>query len=196
VSMEKASQLATEKELQDDKSDPDLRSKKRPKLTEEDEKLEELWTSIKCKDLTAKQKVITIKAKSSVLSAAEVLARNRVSSAPVVSEEDEVICGMFDFRDLGATLIKAFSQELSEEDKKSLTTLKAVLQKHSAELSTDMSKHDKFYSVNEDHPLLDAVEYFGKGLHRILVLDNEKKTKRNFISIRCNKILCRADNET
>jgi len=38
-----------------------------------------------------------------------------------------------------------------------------------------MSQHDKFYSVNEDDPLLDAVDLFGQGLHRVVLLNNEKK---------------------
>jgi len=82
---------------------------------------------------------------------------------------------MFDFRDLAALLIKVFSQPLTDQQKKMLSNLKAVLNHLSAELASDLSQHDKFYSVEEDSSLLDAIDFFAKGMHRVVVLNQSKE---------------------
>jgi len=154
-------------------SEINLRPSKRAKTTEKDEKLDSLWSAVKCKDLVKKQTIHVIDAKSNVINACETLAKHCISSAPVWSNEDGVLCGMFDFRDLGAQLIKAFDNNDSKN--KSLSTLKSVLSHNSAELASDLSQHNKFYTVNEDDPLLNAVEFFGQGIHRVCLLNKERK---------------------
>jgi len=50
-----------------------------------------------------------------------------------------------------------------------------VLSKHSTDLASDLSQHNKFYTVNEDDCLLTAVEFFGQGIHRVCILNKDRK---------------------
>jgi len=49
------------------------------------------------------------------------------------------------------------------------------LEEHSADFAADLSQHDKFHSVLDSDTLLGAVEYFGQGQHRVVVLNKKKE---------------------
>eukprot|EP00457_Paulinella_chromatophora_P005971 gb/GEZN01005989.1/.p1 GENE.gb/GEZN01005989.1/~~gb/GEZN01005989.1/.p1 ORF type:complete len:372 (+),score=43.26 gb/GEZN01005989.1/:72-1118(+) len=150
--------------------------KKQKTITAQDGKLEALWTGITCGELALekKLKLITIPHNATVSDACLVLAQNGISSAPIYDNDEGVVVGMFDFRDLGACLVRVTEKLTPEELAKADVKLSTILSHESAELASDLSKHNHFHSVYDTSPLIEAVAFFGQGQHRVLVLNKSR----------------------
>jgi len=81
-----------------------------------DGKLASVWNGMKCGDLVTGKKIITVNADDTLVACCKILASHGISSAPVL--DGDRMCGLFDYRDLGAVIIKAFSQHSEEKKNK------------------------------------------------------------------------------
>lgn len=147
------------------------------KLSTSDAKLSSLWESITCGDLIAEKKdhkVISIGSNESVTSACEILAKHGISSAPIYDKAQDMVLGVFDFRDLAACLVNVVGEMDAETMGKKNLALKDILRHEKAQLAADLSQHDKFHSVQTTAKLTEALQFFGLGQHRVFVVDKEK----------------------
>lgn len=159
-----------------------------------DAKLTQLWNSITCGELASQKEkaLVSIPHNASVTRACEILASNGISSAPIIDKSGvrPRVAGVFDFRDLGACIVKVVSKMAEDAKQKGTASpaerphlkLKDILTHEAAELASDLSHHDKFYWVTTTAPLIEAVEYFGVGAHRVFVVDESDGDVKGIVS--------------
>ncbi|CAG8520789.1 13245_t:CDS:10 [Gigaspora rosea] len=130
------------------------------------------WTLVKAIDLVADQKVVVM----------QILTRNNISSAPVYDASTKSYSGMFDWADVMTYLLivlkkKDASKQLEKTDAElsaefnDLVKLASHCQPVPVKLASDLSKKNPFYSVLPETSLLQVVELFGSGTHRVAVVD-------------------------
>lgn len=157
------------------------------------------WSDILLADLTESNKLISINSSYSVQKAFETLISHDLTSLPVaLSKENYDLsnCLSFDYSDLNTYLLLIMNKinfgdlsinEITDDDGSPLT----LLQKHD-KLVTLINKAKKgeevpvdfivklhpknpFLKFKESETLLKAVEAFGKGAHRVAIIDNQNK---------------------
>ncbi|KAF0553535.1 CBS-domain-containing protein [Gigaspora margarita] len=140
------------------------------------------WTLVKAIDLVADQKVVVIDGEKPIEEACDILTRNNISSAPVYDASTKSYSGMFDWADVMTYLLivlkkKDASQQLEKTDAElsaefnDLVKLASHCQPVPVKLASDLSKKNPFYSVLPETSLLQVVELFGSGTHRVAVVD-------------------------
>lgn len=120
--------------------------------------LENIWLSTTCGELRT-MSLVTLTSTMSVPEACTVLTDNSILCAPVYDEDTKRYLGMFDWRDVGVALVHSL--------------LKSTELKTPADIA-EMSKVNVFYTVEQQANLITAMEYFGKGVHRVLVTNPDK----------------------
>ncbi|CAG8602660.1 4968_t:CDS:10, partial [Scutellospora calospora] len=145
------------------------------------------WTLIKAIDLVIDQKVVVIDGEIPIEEACDILMRNNISSAPVYDNSTKSYSGMFDWADVMTYLFivlktkDALKQEKSEAELsaefKDLLKLASHCQPVPVKLASDLSKKNPFYSVLPETSLLQVVELFGSGTHRVAVVDADGHIK-------------------
>lgn len=144
-----------------------------------------LWTETTCGSLVTNQKVVKIDANLPVEAAAEILVQNAISSAPVYNPDTKTYVGMFDYQDLVSYMLVLYKKnELKEEEVagddagSSSVEIREIVRRAlssqpvSVKLVSDLSHRNPFYSVTADTSLLEAMQVFGKGVHRVAVMSN------------------------
>jgi len=142
--------------------------------------------SVLVKDLLKHQWLVTLSVKDSINKALEKLSVNKITSAPVV-DENERIYGFLDVMDLLTFMVNQVTQptntprlstsrSLTMEDMDSLTKRSAQFEVSSLLDVVDSVQHcEPYYPLEETQPLKVAIEIFLKGVHRIAVTDSQKK---------------------
>jgi CBS domain-containing protein len=143
------------------------------------------------------RKLVTIPSTHTVAQACAVLAANAVLSAPVYDTVNQVYLGLFDWRDVGAAVVKAALEEQQVSVPHSPTirsrgaspsatppgaypvlnnsaakTVVESLSHLNAERVVDLSRKNPLYSVTRNSSMLHAMEFFGRGIHRLLIAED------------------------
>uniref|UniRef100_A0A1D1XKE2 Protein SDS23 n=1 Tax=Anthurium amnicola TaxID=1678845 RepID=A0A1D1XKE2_9ARAE len=146
------------------------------------------WTLVKAIELVADQKVIIIDGDTAIEAACDTLIKNNVSSAPVYDNKTKTYVGMFDWADVMTYLLIVLKkkdvleqQQKSDEELTSefndLLKLAIQCQPVPVKLASDLSNRNPFYSVLPETSLLQVVESFGSGTHRVAVVDGDGNMK-------------------
>ncbi|KAJ3032837.1 cell separation during budding [Rhizophlyctis rosea] len=137
------------------------------------------WYDVPCGELLEKshQNTVIIPGEIPVESACELLVKNGISSAPVWDNEKKVFVGMFDFRDVVQYVLLGLGKG-GKPDEASFEVQEIVRKAQAREaiptkLAADLSHKNPFYSVMEATPILQLIEIFGKGVHRVAVTDGD-----------------------
>lgn len=149
--------------------------------------LERLWRRTLVKEVLGEslRPLVSIPASASVLKACSALTENQILSAPVFDEAEQVYVGLFDWRDVGEAVVKATELHEIDHGKERDAGEAVKFDKLHSEEVVDLSEVNPLYSVTLDSPLIHALEFFGKGIHRVLVASTEPSAKgRNvFVSV-------------
>ncbi|CAI2176459.1 4197_t:CDS:2 [Funneliformis geosporum] len=146
------------------------------------------WTLIKAIELVANQKVIIIDGEATIEDACDILIKNNISSAPVYDNKSKTYVGMFDWADVMTYLLIVLKKkDILEQQQKSdeeltsefndLLKLAIQCQPVPVKLASDLSNKNPFYSVFPETSLLQVVELFGSGTHRVVVVDADGNMK-------------------
>ncbi|CAG8645746.1 5465_t:CDS:2 [Funneliformis caledonium] len=146
------------------------------------------WTLIKAIELVANQKVIIIDGETAIEEACDILIKNNISSAPVYDNKTKTYVGMFDWADVMTYLLIVLKKkDILEQQQKSdeeltsefndLLKLAIQCQPVPVKLASDLSNKNPFYSVYPETSLLQVVELFGSGTHRVVVVDADGNMK-------------------
>ncbi|CAB4416594.1 unnamed protein product [Rhizophagus irregularis] len=146
------------------------------------------WTLVKAIELVEDQKIIIIDGDTAIEAACDTLIKNNVSSAPVYDNKTKTYVGMFDWADVMTYLLIVLKKkDILEQQRKSdeeLTSefndlLKLAIQSQPVpvKLASDISNRNPFYSVFPETSLLQVVELFGSGTHRVSVVDADGNMK-------------------
>jgi len=142
--------------------------------------LEAFWTRRTCGNLVSGQTPVVIDSKMKVEDACDVLSQYGISSAPVYDNEKMQYVGMFDYGDIVAFLLAVMGKEEIPEYE---TDLREILQKGlrmgpvPVHMIADLSLRNPFVYVLPEAPLLEAVQFFAQGIHRIAVMDSDLSLK-------------------
>lgn len=142
--------------------------------------LEAFWTRHACGELVKNQETLIIDAKVSVEDACDLLAHHKISSAPVYEGEKKQYVGMFDYGDIVAFLLVVMGKEEIPEYE---TDLRDILQKGlrmgpvPVRMVSDLSLRNPFVYVAPEAPLLEAVQFFAQGMHRLAVMNPDFSLK-------------------
>ncbi|CAG8832564.1 36999_t:CDS:2, partial [Racocetra persica] len=129
------------------------------------------WTLVKAIDLVIDQKVIVIDGEIPIEEACDILTRNNISSAPVYDTSTNSYSGMFDWADVMTYLLIILKKkDVMKQQEKSDAELSAEFNDDLVKLA-NLSKKNPFYSVLPETSLLQVVELFGSGTHRVAVVD-------------------------
>lgn len=128
---------------------------------------------------------VFISSQSDVYQAADVLAKNGITSAPVIDEDANHIQGIFDYDDLAALVLAAFQKdpvqnvELTEEH---MDLAKFLLDSHASYLGNapvknvvDLSKNKPAVVIRDNAPLSTAIKHFKKGKRRCIIVNDAEK---------------------
>ncbi|RIA95838.1 hypothetical protein C1645_688553 [Glomus cerebriforme] len=146
------------------------------------------WTLVKALDLVVDQKVVIIDGNTAIEAACDTLIKNNVSSAPVYDNKTKSYVGMFDWADVMTYLLIVLKKkDILEQQRKSdeeltsefndLLRLAIQCQPIPVRLASDLSNRNPFYSVLPETSLLQVVELFGSGTHRVAILDADGNMK-------------------
>ncbi|CAH1762086.1 4661_t:CDS:10 [Entrophospora sp. SA101] len=146
------------------------------------------WTLVKAIDLVHDQKIVVIDGDTSIEGACDILVKNNISSAPVYDRSTKSYVGMFDWADVMSYLLIVLKKKNSIEQQKKtdaeltkefqdLLKLSTEHQPIPVKLASDLSNKNPFYSVYPETSLLQVVELFGNGTHRVAVLDADGNLK-------------------
>lgn len=142
--------------------------------------LELFWRLHTCGELISKQTPVVIDSKLSVEDASDLLSEHNISSAPVYDYDKKVYVGMFDYGDIVAFLLAVMGKE---EVPQYETNLRDILQKGlrmgpvPVHMVSDLSLRNPFVYVAPETPLLEAIQFFAQGLHRIAVINSDFSLK-------------------
>jgi CBS domain-containing protein len=135
-----------------------------------------IWNDVKVGDLVKGQQAVIVDAELPVEAAAEILVKNGISSAPVFNKQTNTYTGMFDYQDLVSYILIVFKKKVWKEEEENVE-IKEIIRRalHSepvaVKLVSDLSQRDPFYSVTPETSLLQAMDVFSKGIHRLCVVD-------------------------
>eukprot|EP00475_Leptophrys_vorax_P028619 TRINITY_DN41541_c0_g1_i1.p1 TRINITY_DN41541_c0_g1~~TRINITY_DN41541_c0_g1_i1.p1 ORF type:complete len:447 (-),score=98.59 TRINITY_DN41541_c0_g1_i1:199-1539(-) len=141
------------------------------------------------------RKLVTIPSSHTVAQACAVLAANAILSAPVYDAVAGVYLGLFDWRDVGAAVVKAALEDQTVPHSPTIRsrgaspcatpssvspavsnsaamTVVESLSHLNAERVVDLSKKNPLYSVRRNSTMLHAMEFFGRGIHRLLIAED------------------------
>lgn len=140
------------------------------------------WTLLKAGQLVSDQKVIVIDGETSVEEACETLIKNSISSVPIYDAEKKAHLGMFDYGDM-ITYLLVVLRKIEVPPEEQTFEVRDLIQKALAaepvpvKLAADLSHKNPFYSVFEETTLLQAVETFAQGTHRVAVVSQNNELK-------------------
>jgi CBS domain-containing protein len=142
--------------------------------------LEAFWTNRTCGELVNHQSTVIIDSQMKVEDACHVLSQSGVSSAPVYDNERKQYVGMFDYGDIVTFLLAIMGKEDIPEYE---TDLKEIIEKGlrmgpvPVHMISDLSLRNPFIYVLPEASLLEAVQFFAQGIHRIVVMNPDLSLK-------------------
>ncbi|KAJ3091717.1 cell separation during budding [Quaeritorhiza haematococci] len=119
--------------------------------------------------------MVAVNADDPVEVACEALIVNGISSAPVWDKSRNTFVGMLDYRDVVTYVLIALRKDKQPIEDASVEVQELVRRARAqepitAELTSDLSHKNPFYSVMPQTPLRHAVELFGQGIHRVVIV--------------------------
>ncbi|EXJ85728.1 hypothetical protein A1O1_06096 [Capronia coronata CBS 617.96] len=148
------------------------------------------WTTIKVKELVSPGDLRFVDIKTAVESATKILVE---SGAPALlvrenaESDDSPVIGTFDYRDLNAYLllvvglIKPEDDDRAEELERLAQQAREGKAMHLRDIKS-LSKKEPLTFLSEDSDLLKAIETFGKGVHRVVVVNESTKEATGVLS--------------
>ncbi|KAI8905933.1 hypothetical protein EDD86DRAFT_211137 [Gorgonomyces haynaldii] len=146
--------------------------------------LNELFKATKVKDLLKSTKPITLDSELPLHEACAVLAKSKISSAPVYDAEQGAFIGMLDYRDIVAHVLTVLHkipppQQSFDSDWDVADVVKVALSKGpgnvSVKMIANMSSLDPLVTIREDESVKDAVDKLHeRQCHRLVVLDTQQ----------------------
>lgn len=147
------------------------------------------FTSTFVKDILEPTTVKCVLTTDSVASAYDTLKNNNIHSAPVV-KPDMTCVGFISWLDLTSFLIKVEREAMSSDDIPWSTSLKkddlSIIAERNKKYTmaniqeeeiAGMAPGNPFVLIKEESTLLDALQFLGKGVHRIAVTSAENPTE-------------------
>eukprot|EP00123_Amoebidium_parasiticum_P012139 comp21149_c0_seq1/m.28618 comp21149_c0_seq1/g.28618 ORF comp21149_c0_seq1/g.28618 comp21149_c0_seq1/m.28618 type:complete len:316 (-) comp21149_c0_seq1:646-1593(-) len=143
------------------------------------ELLKGVWDKVKCGELVAGQKIVSIDSEASVEDACEVLSKNKILSAPIWSEKYQSYIGLFDVADMIAFLLTVFQNATADRKADLRTLVQEGLRNMPVPVKwvADLSLRNPVKLVSEDDGLGVAVNLFAQGVHRVCVAGPDGKIK-------------------
>ncbi|KAL1924921.1 uncharacterized protein VTP21DRAFT_4575 [Calcarisporiella thermophila] len=138
------------------------------------------WTMVRAGDIVRDQKVVVIDGDQPVEEACDVLVKHGILSAPVYDKNSKSYVGMFDYGDVIAYLLLLLHRQEAPDQSlevKELIQHALKSQPVPVKLASDLSRKNPFYSVFPETPLLQVIEEFSSGTHRVAVMDGNGDIK-------------------
>ncbi|KAK9452628.1 hypothetical protein V1511DRAFT_507428 [Dipodascopsis uninucleata] len=131
------------------------------------------WTLVKLAQLIQNDKVVSITGNMAVEAAYEIMIQHNFTSLPVLmNPDDATVAEAFDYADI-ASLLLLIMGNLNIATR--IDDFDEYLAKARSGLDVPVSfvmcltPKDKFITLSESESILKAVEYFGRGVHRLLI---------------------------
>jgi len=140
--------------------------------------LYDLFQSTKVEDLVLKGRPI-VKAEyfEDVSYLLQKMADAKVHSAVIVDPDPKIgVVGFVDVLDLLVYLLDVTGQSSKDITKDSIENIKwegQCFERNSSGSLINLSQKDPLHSISEKAPILDALQIFGKGVYRLVVVDEE-----------------------
>ncbi|KAI9599118.1 hypothetical protein BDF19DRAFT_430153 [Syncephalis fuscata] len=141
------------------------------------------WRTVACGHIIDQQTLITIDAKASMETACETLVTHCISSAPIYDETLKSYIGMFDYSDLLTYVLLVLKRAKIPQHENTRQVLRLV-QKAAAEqnvpvhlASGKFKSKEPFYALLAESSLIQALEIFSKGAHRLAIINQDGSVK-------------------
>ncbi|RKP09263.1 hypothetical protein THASP1DRAFT_14491 [Thamnocephalis sphaerospora] len=140
------------------------------------------WRTVQCGHLIEQQNLVVVDANASMEKACEALITHGISSAPVYDAAVKTYVGMFDYADLLTYILLVLKRAKVPQHETTKDVLKLVQQAAAEQavpvrLASDLSRNNPFYSVMAESSLLQALEIFAQGTHRVAVMNQDGSMK-------------------
>ncbi|EHY55811.1 cell separation during budding [Exophiala dermatitidis] len=145
------------------------------------------WTTIKVKELIDPADLRFVDIDSAVETATKVLVDSGAPAILVRENDGSKVVGTFDYRDLNAYLllvvglIKPDDDDKAEELERLAQQAREGKAMHLRDIK-DLSKKEPLTFLSEESDLIKAVETFGKGVHRVVVINETTKETTGVLS--------------
>jgi len=133
--------------------------------------------SIQCGSLINKKldRPIVLDCSMTIADATEILSHYSISSAPVYNPNTQKLDSLFDFRDVCGLFVDSLDNKDIHIDHK--TEFRSLIQDITVENAKKTSQYHDFYAIESNQSLLNALPFFGNGVHRFAVIDENDAFK-------------------
>ncbi|EXJ84952.1 hypothetical protein A1O3_05627 [Capronia epimyces CBS 606.96] len=145
------------------------------------------WTTIKIKELVSPDDLRFVDNDTAVEAATKILVESAAPALLVRENAGSPVIGTFDYRDLNAYLllvvglIKPDDNDRAEELQRLAQQAREGKAMHLRDIK-ELSKKEPLTFLSQESDLLKAIETFGKGVHRVVVVDETTKEATGVLS--------------
>jgi len=134
----------------------------------------------KVEEVGSNANIVTIQDGKTIEEGVNAMAQNRITSAPVVTNEGAVL-GYVDMLDIVQHIVKVSPDEwcISHDCLRSLDIAGRAISLESISEIINASGRDPYVPVYENNPLTEAVAHFARGVHRIAIVDGQGAVKHS-----------------
>ncbi|KAI8054292.1 hypothetical protein BDF22DRAFT_654480 [Syncephalis plumigaleata] len=140
------------------------------------------WRMVPCGHIITQQEMIQIDANASMETACETLVTHCISSAPIYDEKEKHYIGMFDYSDLLTYVLLVLKRAKIPQHENTRQVLRLVREAAAEQnvpvrLASDLSQKNPFYALLAESSLIQALEIFAKGAHRLAIINQDGSIK-------------------
>eukprot|EP01123_Difflugia_compressa_P014725 TRINITY_DN794_c2_g1_i1.p1 TRINITY_DN794_c2_g1~~TRINITY_DN794_c2_g1_i1.p1 ORF type:complete len:309 (+),score=63.37 TRINITY_DN794_c2_g1_i1:73-999(+) len=138
-------------------------------------KIIDAFQSVTLDKLVSSQKLITVKHTNTIEQVVKILAENQIHAAPVLDGDSCI--GFVDMLDVVTHVIKVAPEpeKIEVEELKSLQMAGRAMAFEEVQHVLNASGRDPYIPFQATSVASNAIDHFARGLHRVLLLDNEGK---------------------
>ena len=134
----------------------------------------------KVEEIGSNANIVTIHEGKTIEDAVNVMAQNRITSAPIVSKDGNVL-GDVDMLDIVHHIVKVSPDEwcISHDCLRSLEIAGRAIALETISEIINASGRDPYVPVYENDPITEAIAHFARGVHRIAIVDRQGLVKHS-----------------